>query len=81
MTILVEIYPINRGKEGQKAINLIEEDFNRNWYNLIEYQRKDDKIRVMHKSWFAIKELIDTRRLTKYQLRVIKGKIIEVFED
>ena len=75
LNILVEFSAKNKGIEGQKALDMIEEDFKSHDLFLVDWQRKDQKIRVYSKA-SEIRNALDTRRWTKYQIAVIASVII-----
>ena len=73
---MLEFSAKNKGIQGQKALDIIENICKENWFRLVEWQRKGQKIRVFS-TFSEIMDAINTRRFTRYQLRVIQYKRIE----
>lgn len=74
--ILLEFSAKNNGNQGKKALDMIEDDCKSNWFRIVEWARKGQKIRVLS-TFSEIMDIINTRRFTKYQKSVIQYKRIE----
>ncbi len=74
--IMLEFSAKNKGIQGKKAIDIIENVCKDNWFRLVEWQRKDQKIRVFS-TFSEIMDVINARLFTNYQRCVIQYKRIE----
>lgn len=72
---MLEFSAKNNGKQGKEALNFLEEDFKNHELFLVDWQRKENKIRAFSK-FSDIMNAINLRRFTKYQKSIIQYKVI-----
>jgi len=73
---MLEFSAKNKGMQGQKALDIIENVCKKNWYRLVEWQRKEQKIRVFS-TFSEIMDVINARLFTNYQRSIIQYTRIE----
>jgi len=74
--IMLEFSARNNGVQGKKALDMIEKFCKKNWYRIVDWQRKDQKIRIVS-TFSEIIDVINARTFTKYQRSIIQYKRIE----
>lgn len=74
--ILLEITTKNDGMLGQMALDMIENDIKKNDSSIVAWKREGQKI-VIRSTYNEIMDVINTKRLTRYQKSVIQYTRIE----